>query len=99
MIDAIISFLLLEFLGAYRMSVIYGVIILTVLIYLVSSIFFTVKAKKAGTYANLRAKAVQDGMKKAKSLNDKIPDGTKSNPVGGTPAPRPGIHLKWRAPV
>lgn len=40
------------------------------------------KAKKAGTYANLRAKAVQDGMKKAKSLNDKIPDGTKRFAAG-----------------
>jgi len=40
------------------------------------------KAKKAGTYANLRAKAVQDGMKKAKSLNDRIPDGSKRFAAG-----------------
>jgi hypothetical protein len=41
-----------------------------------------IKAKKAGTYANLKSKAVQEGMKKAKSLNDRIPDGTKRFAAG-----------------
>jgi hypothetical protein len=41
-----------------------------------------IDAKKAGTYANLKAKAVQEGMKKAKSLNDRIPDGTKRFAAG-----------------
>ena len=41
-----------------------------------------IKAKKAGTYANLKNKAVQEGMKKAKSLNDRIPDGTKRFAAG-----------------
>jgi len=40
------------------------------------------KARKTGTYANLKAKAVQEGMKKAKSLNDRIPDGTKRFAAG-----------------
>ena len=35
------------------------------------------KARRAGTYANLKSKAVKDGANKAKSLNDRIPDGTK----------------------
>ena len=41
-----------------------------------------IKAKKAGTYANLKGKSVMDGMKKAKSLNDRIPDGTKRFAAG-----------------
>jgi len=41
-----------------------------------------IKAKKAGTYANLKNKAVQEGMKKAKSLNDRIPDGSKRFAAG-----------------
>ena len=41
-----------------------------------------IKAKKTGTYANLKTKAVQDGMKQAKSLNDRIPDGTKRFAAG-----------------
>ena len=41
-----------------------------------------IKAKKTGTYANLKTKAVQEGMKKAKSLNDRIPDGTKRFAAG-----------------
>ena len=36
-----------------------------------------IKAKKAGTYVNPRSKAIQDGAKQAKSLNDRIPDKTK----------------------
>ena len=36
-----------------------------------------IKAKKSGNYMNSRAKSIQDGMKTAKSLNDRIPDGTK----------------------
>ena len=36
-----------------------------------------IKAKKAGTYANLKSKAVKESMEQAKSLNDRIPDGTK----------------------
>ena len=41
-----------------------------------------IKAQKAGTYANLKGKSVMDGMKKAKSLNDRIPDGTKRFAAG-----------------
>ena len=41
-----------------------------------------IKAKKAGTYANLKSKSVQEGMKKAKSLNDKIPGKTKRFAAG-----------------
>ena len=41
-----------------------------------------INAKKAGTYANLKGKSVMDGMKKAKSLNDRIPDGTKRFAAG-----------------
>jgi len=40
------------------------------------------KARRNGTYANLKAKSVQEGMKKAKSLNDRIPDGTKRFAAG-----------------
>jgi len=40
------------------------------------------KARRTGTYANLKNKAVQEGMKKAKSLNDRIPDGTKRFAAG-----------------
>jgi len=40
------------------------------------------KARRNGTYANLKSKAVQEGMKKAKSLNDRIPDGTKRFAAG-----------------
>ncbi len=40
------------------------------------------KARRTGTYANLKSKAVQEGMKKAKSLNDRIPDGTKRFAAG-----------------
>ena len=36
-----------------------------------------IKAKKAGNYANARAKSIQDGMKTAQSLNDRIPGKTK----------------------
>jgi len=36
-----------------------------------------IKAKKAGNYANSRSKAIQDGMKTAQSLNDRIPGKTK----------------------
>jgi hypothetical protein len=36
-----------------------------------------IKAKKAGNYVNSRSKALQDGMKTAKSLNERIPDKTK----------------------
>ena len=41
-----------------------------------------IKAKKAGNYVNSRAKSIQDGMKTAKSLNDRIPDGTKRFAAG-----------------
>ena len=41
-----------------------------------------IKAKKAGNYVNARAKSVQDGMKTAQSLNDRIPDGTKRFAAG-----------------
>ena len=41
-----------------------------------------IKAKKAGTYVNPRSKAIQDGAKQAKSLNDRIPDGTKRFAAG-----------------
>jgi len=36
-----------------------------------------IKAKKSGNYVNSRSKALQDGMKQAQSLNDRIPDKTK----------------------
>ena len=36
-----------------------------------------IKAKKSGNYVNSRSKALQDGMKQARSLNDRIPDKTK----------------------
>ena len=36
-----------------------------------------IEAKKAGNYVNSRSKALQDGMKQAQSLNDRIPDKTK----------------------
>ena len=36
-----------------------------------------IKAKKAGNYVNSRSKSIQDGMKTAQSLNDRIPDKTK----------------------
>ena len=36
-----------------------------------------IKAKKSGNYVNSRCKALQDGMKQAQSLNDRIPDKTK----------------------
>ena len=36
-----------------------------------------IKKKKAGEYVNSRSKALQDGMKQAQSLNDRIPDKTK----------------------
>ena len=41
-----------------------------------------IKLKKAGNYVNPRAKSIQDGMKTAKSLNDRIPDGTKRFAAG-----------------
>ena len=41
-----------------------------------------IKAKKAGNYVNSRAKSIQDGMKTAQSLNDRIPDGTKRFAAG-----------------
>jgi hypothetical protein len=41
-----------------------------------------IKAKKAGTYVNPKSKAIQDGAKQAKSLNDRIPDGTKRFAAG-----------------
>ena len=41
-----------------------------------------IKKKKAGEYLNSRSKALQDGMKQAKSLNDRIPDGTKRFAAG-----------------
>ncbi len=41
-----------------------------------------IKAKKAGNYVNPRAKSIQDGMKTAQSLNDRIPDGTKRFAAG-----------------
>ncbi len=41
-----------------------------------------IKAKKAGTYVNPRSKAIQDGAKQAKSLNDRIPDKTKRFAAG-----------------
>jgi hypothetical protein len=41
-----------------------------------------IKAKKAGNYVNPRAKSIQDGMTTAKSLNDRIPDGTKRFAAG-----------------
>jgi len=41
-----------------------------------------IKNKKAGNYVNSRAKSIQDGMKTAKSLNDRIPDGTKRFAAG-----------------
>ena len=36
-----------------------------------------IKAKKSGNYVNSKSKALQDGMKQAQSLNDRIPDKTK----------------------
>ena len=36
-----------------------------------------IKAKKSGNYVNSRSKALQDGMKQAQSLNDRIPGKTK----------------------
>ena len=33
-----------------------------------------IKAKKSGNYVNTRAKSIQDGMKTAQSLNERIPD-------------------------
>jgi hypothetical protein len=41
-----------------------------------------IKAKKAGNYANPRAKSIQDGMKTAQSLNDRIPGKTKRFAAG-----------------
>ena len=41
-----------------------------------------IKAKKAGTYVNPRSKAIQEGAKQAKTLNDRIPDGTKRFAAG-----------------
>jgi hypothetical protein len=41
-----------------------------------------IKAKKAGTYVNPKSKAIQEGAKQAKSLNDRIPDGTKRFAAG-----------------
>ena len=41
-----------------------------------------IKAKKSGNYVNSKAKSIQDGMKTAKSLNDRIPDGTKRFAAG-----------------
>ncbi len=41
-----------------------------------------IKAKKAGNYANLKSKNVMNGMKQAKSLNDRIPDGTRRFAAG-----------------
>jgi len=41
-----------------------------------------IKAKKAGNYVNPRAKAIQDGMKTAQSLNDRIPGKTKRFAAG-----------------
>jgi len=41
-----------------------------------------IKKKKAGEYLNSRSKALQDGMKQAKSLNDRIPDKTKRFAAG-----------------
>ena len=41
-----------------------------------------IAAKKAGTYANLKSKAVKKSMEQAKSLNDRIPDGTKRFAAG-----------------
>ena len=36
-----------------------------------------IKAKKSGNYMNSKSKSVQEGMKTAQSLNDRIPDKTK----------------------
>ena len=41
-----------------------------------------IKAKKSGNYVNTRAKSIQDGMKTAKSLNDRIPNKTKRFAAG-----------------
>ena len=41
-----------------------------------------IKAKKAGNYVNPRAKSIQDGMKTAQSLNDRIPGKTKRFAAG-----------------
>ena len=41
-----------------------------------------IKAKKAGNYVNSRAKSIQDGMKTAQSLNDRIPGKTKRFAAG-----------------
>jgi hypothetical protein len=41
-----------------------------------------IKAKKAGTYANLKSPSVMKGMTQAKKLNDRIPDGTKRFAAG-----------------
>jgi len=41
-----------------------------------------IKAKKAGNYVNPRAKSLQDGMKTAQSLNDRIPGKTKRFAAG-----------------
>ena len=41
-----------------------------------------IKAKKAGNYVNSRSKSIQDGMKTAQSLNDRIPGKTKRFAAG-----------------
>ena len=41
-----------------------------------------IKAKKAGNYVNSRSKSIQDGMKTAQSLNNRIPDKTKRFAAG-----------------
>jgi hypothetical protein len=41
-----------------------------------------IKAKKSGNYVNPRAKSIQDGMKTAQSLNDRIPGKTKRFAAG-----------------
>jgi hypothetical protein len=41
-----------------------------------------IKAKKSGNYVNSRAKSIQDGMKTAQSLNDRIPGKTKRFAAG-----------------
>ena len=41
-----------------------------------------IKAKKAGNYVNPRSKSIQDGMKTAQSLNDRIPGKTKRFAAG-----------------
>ena len=41
-----------------------------------------IKAKKAGNYLNSRSKSIQDGMKTAQSLNDRIPGKTKRFAAG-----------------